>query len=76
MKSNGCLVGVDEGEEFDIWVATVSGRVIVTEVIDRVDGTKDVVTYEPIAKKDVICHWGSAILTIINYLQLSGAYRH
>lgn len=49
VEVDGGLVGVDQGEEFDVWVAELAARVVVTEVVDSVDRAQNVVANEPVA---------------------------
>lgn len=43
MEIRGGLIGVDEGKQFDIWVAHLSRTIEIAKVVDGVDSTKKIV---------------------------------
>lgn len=49
VELGGGLVGVDEREQLDIRVSHAAVRIEVAEIVDGVDGSEDVVAYQPIA---------------------------
>lgn len=53
MEIRGGLIGVDEGKQFDIWVAHLSRTIEIAKVVDGVDSTKKIVAQQPVARREV-----------------------